>query len=151
MLRDEGTSPIRRHRLVERRGQSLVEFGLVLPILLVLVVGILEFGIAFRTYQVVTNSAREGARTAVLRTDLDEVIDRVEDYLESGGLGSGQATITVSCGGAALDPEVGGRCSRGQIATVEVSHPVSFAMLGAILGQVFGVDQVRSVSRMRTE
>ena len=140
-----------RHRLSERRGQSLVEFALVLPILLLLVVGILELGVAFRTFQVVTNAAREGARTAVVRTDLSDVIGRVEDYLRDGGLNSVASTITVSCDGAALDPEDGGRCSRGQIASVEVIHPVAFPFLGAILGRVIDLPELRSTSRMRTE
>ena len=47
-------------------GAQLVEFALVLPLLLLVVLGIAEFGFIFQRYEVVTNAAREGARMAVL-------------------------------------------------------------------------------------
>ena len=58
-------------RLVRRlcartRRAQLVEFALVLPMLLLVVLGIAEFGFIFQRYEVVTNAAREGARMAVL-------------------------------------------------------------------------------------
>lgn len=43
------------------RGQSLVEMALLLPILLVLIIGAIEFGRLFYTKIVITNAAREGA------------------------------------------------------------------------------------------
>ena len=54
-------------------GAQLVEFALVLPLLLLVMLGIAEFGFMFQRYEVVTNAAREGARLAVLPgyTDAD--------------------------------------------------------------------------------
>lgn len=52
-----------------RRGetaQSLVEFSLLLPIFLVLVMSVCDFGWALRTYIQITNAAREGARVGVV-------------------------------------------------------------------------------------
>src|SRR2546422_8062605 len=46
------------------RGQSITEFALVLPLLLVLVGGIVDFGLIFFIGQVIQNAAREGARIA---------------------------------------------------------------------------------------
>ena len=48
------------------RGQALVEFALMLPVLLLLVVGVMEFGLVINQYMVVAESAREGARSAAL-------------------------------------------------------------------------------------
>jgi hypothetical protein len=64
--------------LRDRAGQALAEMVLVTPILLLLVFGIIEFGLAFRTHQIATNSAREGARVAVLpsTTDVETVMRR---------------------------------------------------------------------------
>jgi len=45
-------------------GQSLVEFSLALPIMLLLVLGVVEFGLGIRSYVSLTNSVREGARFA---------------------------------------------------------------------------------------
>ena len=49
-----------------QRGQSLVEFALVLPILLILVLGIVDFGMGLRAYVTLTNATREGARFAAV-------------------------------------------------------------------------------------
>ncbi len=62
-------NPVRRKRLRES-GQAMVEFALVLPILLLLVVGMLEFARAWNLHQVMTDAVREGARRAVLGDDL---------------------------------------------------------------------------------
>ena len=52
-----------RHRAAARRGQGLVEFALALPILLLLLLGLLEFGIAFDHHLTLQYATREGART----------------------------------------------------------------------------------------
>ena len=48
------------------KGASAVEFALILPILVILVFGIFEFGIAFNNYITITHAAREGARLAAV-------------------------------------------------------------------------------------
>ncbi|MHB8376312.1 MAG: TadE family protein [Dehalococcoidia bacterium] len=50
-----------------QRGQSLVEFALVMPVLLILVLGIMEFGFAITDQISVTNAARDGARAGALK------------------------------------------------------------------------------------
>ena len=60
----------KRHRGLLRRGekgQSLAEFVLVLPIFLILVFAIIDFGLGFHAWLTVTNSAREGARLGAVR------------------------------------------------------------------------------------
>lgn len=52
--------------LFDRRGAALVEFALVLPLLLVLIFGIIEFGIIIYDKAMVTNAVREGARTGIV-------------------------------------------------------------------------------------
>lgn len=47
-------------------GQDLLEYALVLPIFLLLVLGVIEFGLLFYEYNTVTNAAREGARAGVV-------------------------------------------------------------------------------------
>ncbi|HEV8573761.1 MAG TPA: TadE family protein [Dehalococcoidia bacterium] len=49
------------------KGQSLAEFVLVLPIFLILVFAIIDFGLGFHAWLTVTNSAREGARLGAVR------------------------------------------------------------------------------------
>ena len=67
------------------KGAALIEVALTLPLLLLVSVGIFEFGRAYQTWQVLTNAAREGARVAVLPDSTDDAVeDRARAYMESG-------------------------------------------------------------------
>ena len=55
-----------RRLLRAGRGQSLVEFALVLPVLMIMVFGIIDFGMGLRSYISLTNATREGARFAAV-------------------------------------------------------------------------------------
>lgn len=68
----------RRFRESER-GQALVEFTMVLPILLILLFALVDFGRAFYTWLLVTNAAREGARIAAVQSDMNTVEYRIYD------------------------------------------------------------------------
>jgi Flp pilus assembly protein TadG len=52
--------------LKNEKGQSLVEFAILLPLLLLLLMGILEFGLMLNAYLSINNSAREGARLGIV-------------------------------------------------------------------------------------
>ncbi|WP_347060133.1 TadE/TadG family type IV pilus assembly protein [Blastococcus sp. HT6-30] len=56
-------------RLRDERGASAVEFGLIVPLLIVLVLGIAEFGHAFQVQGTLSAAAREGARSMALQND----------------------------------------------------------------------------------
>ena len=74
------------------RGQSLAEFALVVPIFLVLIFAIMDFGMGFHAYITVTNSAREGARLGAIGAPAASIVQRVQDTSES----LDQAKLTVS-------------------------------------------------------
>jgi Flp pilus assembly protein TadG len=79
------------------RGTALLETALVLPIVLLVSVGIFEFGRAYQMEQVLTNAAREGARVAILMETTDtKVRDTVRAYMQSGRLpNASTATVDV--------------------------------------------------------
>jgi Flp pilus assembly protein TadG len=56
-------------RLREERGASAVEFAFIVPVLVVLVLGIAEFGHAFQVQGTLSAAAREGVRAMALRND----------------------------------------------------------------------------------
>lgn len=56
-------------RLSDDRGATAVEFGLIVPLLIVLVIGIAEFGHAFQVQGTLSAAAREGARAMALQND----------------------------------------------------------------------------------
>ena len=53
-------------RLSEERGQAMVEFAVVLPILVMLLLAIWQFGVVFYNYISITDAARVGARAAAV-------------------------------------------------------------------------------------
>lgn len=80
------TSSARNVFVSDRRGSALVEFALVIPLLLLLFAGIVDFAFLFQRYQILTNAVREGARIAVLPANLGEatVSGRVREYVREG-------------------------------------------------------------------
>ncbi len=64
------------------RGQGLVEFALILPLLLLLILGIIEFGYVFTVYTGLFNAAREGARYGVVRpSDVSGIESRTRERI----------------------------------------------------------------------
>jgi len=78
----------------EKRGQALVELALVLPLIILLVMGTMEFGRILHSYLVLTNAAREGARAGVTGADDAAIIIKTKDAAESLGLTDAQINIT---------------------------------------------------------
>jgi Flp pilus assembly protein TadG len=86
----------RRHRF-NRKGQALVEFALVLPLVLLLVVGMLEFARAWNLHQTMTDAVREGARRAVLANTwpVDSTYAPMWRYVEEAGYDATYASMGV--------------------------------------------------------
>jgi hypothetical protein len=72
------TTFLRRRRSTTGRGQALVEFALVIPIFLVLLVALFDLGRAVFAYNTLTNAAREGARIAIVNQYEPSIIARAK-------------------------------------------------------------------------
>jgi hypothetical protein len=89
-VEDEGVKPAvnsTRHRSNKRRAQSIVEFVLLLPLLLMLLSSLVEFGFALNEYLDLTDTSREVARyladhTPIVESSPGNFDDRVEFYLD---------------------------------------------------------------------
>lgn len=71
------------------RGAAVVEFAVVLPLLLTILFGIIEYGWIFMVRQALQTAAREGCRLAVLQTTDEpytEVVQRVNEVMAPTGL-----------------------------------------------------------------
>jgi len=79
------------------KGQALVEMALMLPLFLLLIGGVVEFGSMFAVKQIITNAAREGARMGVVYLDDSEALVSAEavskNYLTRSGVSPSRATI----------------------------------------------------------
>lgn len=130
------------------RGAELIEFAIVMPILLFIIAGIVDFGMMFRTWEAVTNASREGARVGVLPGyNTPDVQARVNAYLAAAGL-TGPRTTTVT--NVPVATPAGTFTAR----RVNVQYGYQFVILGGfapMFGGSFGTINLRGVSVMRTE
>ncbi|MBU4450326.1 MAG: pilus assembly protein [Actinomycetia bacterium] len=98
-----------KSKLGNEKGVSAVEFALVLPIFLMLVIGIFQFGIAFNNWIAITHAAREGARLAAVgQYDEQRVRDSapsvaIQSISVSGLGGSVGSPVTVIVTGNVLN------------------------------------------------
>ena len=124
----------------DQRGQAVVEMALVLPLLLVVVFGIAEFGRAWMTMNVLTCASREGCRLAVVTgPDVAAVNARVQEVCDA-------ARITpTSIAVVGPDPA---DLSRRVTVTVEANFQV---VTGNVLGPFSGTIPLRAVAVMRHE
>lgn len=132
------------------KGAELIEFALVFPLLLLVLFGILDFGLLFQRYETVTNAAREGARVAVLPGYAQADVEaRVTQYLLAAGL---KSTPTLAYA-APQAVNVGGACVT--ITGVTVNYPHQYLFLGKIVtlfgGSGFTNKTLTATARMRYE
>jgi Flp pilus assembly protein TadG len=132
-------------------GAAAVEFALVLPLLLVLLFGIIEFGFVIYNKAMLTNASREGARAGIVyRTDTSEragaIADTVDAYLENhlvtfGGTGGYEVETSP-------DP---GTLASGQFLRVTVTYPYQFLFLPNFVVSLAGTVDLKAVTTMRVE
>ena len=137
-------------RLVtDTTGAALIEFALSLPLVLLIIVGIFDFGFLFQKYQVVTNAAREGARMMILPGYNEAGCQsRVLAYLVAGGV---RETPTTTCVAETIAPSTGATFSGFRV-TVTITHNFQFlGPIASLFGASFGSVPLRAVSVMRTE
>jgi len=118
--------PLLRSTTTERtRGAVAAEFALILPVLLILLFGIIQFSIAFNRHQAVHAAAREGARVASLpQTSAADACDRVTDALVGINFQAAPTCQVIgSCGG--------NNPSSSVTVLVQAQHEVDLALAGS--------------------
>lgn len=81
-----------------------MEFVFVLPLLVVLVFGIIQFGVAFNRSQGMHAAVREGARLAAIGADVSDIDQRVRDALDGTTVDSDDVDIAIRGYAEADDP-----------------------------------------------
>ncbi len=111
------------------KGQSLVEFALILPLLLLLVIGIIDFGRVFHAYITIDHAGREAARKASIETDNGITVPQIQTYAGQKAAGIDTSKLTV---GVTYDVDSEGNKENVNIA---ISYPVQifFPFIGAII------------------
>lgn len=84
------------------RGASVVEFAIILPLFLLLIGGMVDLGRAFYTEVMLTNAAREGARSAMYSQTPSVTLKRAQDA--GGNNPNFTAAVTASCPATPTSP-----------------------------------------------
>src|SRR5687768_15403499 len=77
----------------ERRGQSMVEFALILPVFVLILVGLFDVGRAVYAFNTVNNAAREGARWAIVDQTVTHIDDRATSVASGLGLSADHVDV----------------------------------------------------------
>jgi hypothetical protein len=82
------------------KGQGLVEFALLVPLFLILLIGMVEFGRVWMTKNIITGAAREAVRLGAVQVDFpasdNQAKQRATEVLNSAGIGVPPAVVTVN-------------------------------------------------------
>jgi Flp pilus assembly protein TadG len=139
-------------RVRSEAGAELVEFAMVLPMLLVVFGGIVDFGLILQRQQVVTNAAREGARLAVVNYPDGDVRERVRRFVQE-GLNSPTSEPTTTVTPVRINLPSGSAFDAKQ---VNVTLTGQFLVLGPIVSLAggsgsFGTIVLHAQTTMRVE
>ena len=141
---------MKRRRAEGEAGQGLAEFALVLPVLLLVMMGILDFGRAVFAYNSLSNAARDGARVAIVDQTISGGIPAgaQEAANQATGLGLNPAadvTVTYTVPGASTAACVAIGCE----ATVEARY--RFTAITPIIGNIVGPINLAATTTMTIE
>jgi uncharacterized protein (UPF0333 family) len=93
-MKKNKTNPMKRKFIKNEKGQALIEFALLLPMLLLLVLGMIEYGWLLNAKITLNSAAREGVRLAIVLNVTDaELKDKVYDEITKSIAGSGLTVI----------------------------------------------------------
>jgi len=146
-----------RHRR-KSTGQSLTEFALLLPVILLVLLGVFDFGRAIYAYSSIANAARMGGRTAIVNQTPSEI--RARAVAQATGLGiDGTSTSCPPAGASGVCVEfknaaLTANCSvptgtLGCVAVITVKY--TFDPLTPIIGRVLGPFAMSSTTKQAIE
>jgi len=123
-----------------QRGQALVETALILPILLILLFGITDFGRIFHVYLTLDHAGREAARVATVGSEDAIIKSKIQDA--TSGLNNDKLETTILPIGKI-------NRNSGSDVTITLKYPVDF--LTPIIGQLIGPFTIENKTVMRVE
>ncbi len=143
----------------DRRGQSMVEFALVLPIFVLILVGIFDFGRGIYAFNTISNAAREGARLAIV----DQTVPHIQEVAAGASV-----SLDILPADVIVDfrfwetPDVPGSCA-GALAGDDnnsasivqclavVTVPYEYEAATPIIGSLLGTIDMKGESRFKVD
>ncbi len=114
----------KKRRTRRERGQTLVEFAIVLPLLALLLFGIVQLGIVFNNYVTLTDATRAGARKAAVGRSFPDPAGEAEAAVRSSAANLQQGSLAVTVA-STWDP--------GSDVTVSATYPYQISLLGIVV------------------
>ena len=127
-------------RVQEQRGQTMVEFAIVLPVLCLLLFGAIQFGILFNNYVTLTDAVRAGARKAAVSRQITGTTPRQAciDQIKASASDLDLSKLTPSCS-SDWQPT--------STVTVTATYPYSISLLGLVVAS----GNLKSTTQERVE
>jgi Flp pilus assembly protein TadG len=141
--------PVTKRRDHRTSGQTLAEFALVIPIVIVILMGLFDLGRAVFAYTSITNAAREGARLAIVNQDEAKIEERVFGQAAAAEQDPTKLEIFFSDAGSAPDADDCTPLSIGCNATVHYSS--DFRAITPIIGNLIGTLTLNAESSVPIE
>jgi Flp pilus assembly protein TadG len=116
---------MKHRRIQDERGQTMVEFALVIPVLFMVLFGIIQFGILYNDYVTVTDAARVGARKGAVSRTTANPAGLAEAAARNAASGLNQAALDVLITAPVWSP--------GADIKVELTYPYSIKLFGMAL------------------
>lgn len=120
------------------KGQSLVEFALVIPLLIILLFGIVDFGRIFHAYLTMDHAGREAARAASIGKDDTTV--KSTAVSDAVGIGLTADKVNITPGGTRIS---------GSDISITITYPITF--LTPVIGSIVGPITLKDTTVMRVE
>jgi len=130
-----GTRP--RARRTPRRGAIAVEFALVLPLLIMLLLGVWDIGRLVNVAQILNNAVREGGRYASTGMgNTSQIRSTIESYLSKAGINTTGLTVTVAnlTNTGNTDPTSASQLDQFQLTATLPSSSVRWIFLKNMIG-----------------
>ena len=143
----------------DHRGQALVEFALILPIFVLILVGLFDFGRAIYAFNTVNQAAREAARLAIVDQTIAHV--QAEGASSAVSLGVDAADVVVDFRDRNT-PDTPGSCTAAVVGDdnntdgivlclAVVTVPYQYEAATPIIGNLVGAIQIEGESRFKVD
>lgn len=150
MVKLKGEGRPMRVKFASQKGAAMVEFALILPLLVIITFGIIEFGLFIYNQQIITNASREGARAGIVasspRLPSASINSVVQNYCANylitlGAQNTPTTTLTGYSANALFQQDL----------TVQVNYTYSFLVIPNFIPGFNKIKNMHAITVMRYE
>lgn len=131
----------------DQRGAVVVEFALIVPMLLLVVFGVLDFGYMLNRSTIVSNASRDGARVASLGGTYADILGTITSELSASGIATTSPSTVIKIDCKKLDGSACNATSSNYDTQVEsggtalVTVTYNYSWITPLISQIFGSTQ----------